>query len=172
MRQFKRSTKLRLATAAGVVGLAAAAVVAEDLYVQRDRLELTNQPSPLADVVEAVPRNARVKVLERTEADWLKVQTAGGKQGYANADALGGQPASGTAVAVNSPQDANAPVGLDVSLAGKGALERDADAYSRQRSYDPAALNRLIAMNQTSDDLAKQWQQFCKDGKVGDYKGK
>jgi len=170
MDKSSKKLRLRLTVAAGLVGMAAAAVIADDLYVQRDVLELTNQPSPLADVVEAVKRNAKVTVVQPPQDNWVKIQTASGKQGYASTDALGPTLASGTAVAENSGQNANAPAALDMTLAGKGALEPDAQNYSRDKNYNQEPLNRLIALNQTSDDMARQWIQFCKDAKVGDYK--
>lgn len=162
MKQTGKSRRRRLvvAMAAAMLGAACLAAAA-DLFVQRDTLDLMDSPGALGNVTATVNQNTKLQELERTDDGWVKVQTPDGKQGYVLADAVGKSPAKAL-VAGNVGSNSGAEMGT--SLAARG-LEPEAENYSRSKSYDKAALNKVIALNKTVND--GQYWQFGKDGKVG-----
>ena len=160
------SPRLVVAAGAGLLAVAlGAAGVGEDRYVRQDRLDVTDSDSVLGTIVDALPKNTKVRVLENNEG-WMKIQSPSGKQGYAPADALSDKADANAPVAV-AEASADSPSGVKLDLAGRG-LQPEAEAYSRSKNYDKTALNRLIALNERSSELATQWKGFCKEGKVGD----
>lgn len=153
--------------AAAVMGSATALVVAEDLFVQPEHADLREGPGRLFDVTTTVNKNSKVTVLERTDDGWIKVQTADGKQGYIFQKQVADKPAGGSGpFAFNVTSDAEASQ-MGTAAAGKG-LEPEAENYAKNKNYNKANLDKVIALNKTVK--GKDWMQFCQDGKVGPAK--
>jgi uncharacterized protein YgiM (DUF1202 family) len=145
----------------------ATVAIAEDLFVQLDQVQLTDGPGQLFDAVATVNRNDKLQVLERTEDGWIKVKTLSGKEGYVFNETVGKQPASGgTSVSVTSDAEARR---LGAAAASKG-IEPEAKQYASAKNYNPAALQRVIDLNARSNEKARKWIAFCKDGNVGPSK--
>jgi uncharacterized protein YgiM (DUF1202 family) len=167
--KFGWSSRTRACAAvfAAVVGGAAGIVLADDLYVQPLKLDVREGPGLLFDPVDSVKKNDKLHVLEKTDDGWFKVQTPGGKQGYVFKESVKSQPAAapGPLAGLNVTSNAEAAE-MSQGAAGKG-LEPETDNYARSKNYDRTALNRVIAMNAPGSQKARDWMQFCKEGKVG-----
>lgn len=146
---------------------APAAVMAEDLYVQLDEVQVTDGPGQLFDAVTTVNKNEKLQVLEKTDDGWFKVKTPSGKEGYVFQETVGKQPAAG-GTSVNATSDAEARR-LGAAAASKG-IEPEAKQYASAKNYDPAALQRVVDLNARSNEKARKWVAFCNDGKVGPSK--
>jgi len=168
-RVFKRGHRMRAAFMAIVIG-SAAVVVAEDLYVQPEKLDVREGPGLLFDPVDTVNRNAKLQVLEKTDDGWIKVQTPGGKQGYVFGKSVGAKPAAGPGPLAGLNLTSNAEASeMSTGAASKG-LEPEAEHYARSKNYSKASLDRVVALNKSVK--GKQWLEFCQQGKVGPAKGK
>ena len=164
MKNRRSRDRVLLAVSAGMVTLAAGVVMAEDLFIQQDRVDLTEEPNPYSAIVQTVPRDTKVQALNR-EDNWVKVQTPQAIQGYVTEDAL-----SKTEIAVAG--NSNAPLHLDETLASKGNLAGEALTYSKDRNYNAEPLKKILKLETGSSELGKRFDQFCKEGHVGKYKGK
>lgn len=158
----------RIGLLAGALGASTAAVIAEDLYVRQDAVDVTEEPGALSDKVTTIPRNQKVQVLQRTDDGWAKIKTPDGKQGYVLADALAAKPDSGRSYEVTGTASGT-KVSANLDLAARG-LEPEAQAYSRDKHYDAAPLLHLQELEGYSKKNNDDWKQFCKDGHVGPYK--
>jgi len=157
--------RLRIGVLVGVVGVGGAALAAESLFVQRDSADVMEGAGPLYDIVESVPKNTKLQVIERNDDGWDKVKTPSGKEGYVLAEALAAQQLGLGNLNPNAQAKAN------LSLASKG-LEPEAEEYSRQKNYNTTSLNHLRDLDRRSSKNAREWEQFCKEGQVGHYKSK
>ena len=157
--------RVRAAVLAAVVCSGSAMVVAEDLFVQPERVDVREGPGLLFDPVDSVGKNAKVTVLERTDDGWIKVQTPAGKQGYIFQKELSDKPpaAPGPLAGLNLTSDAEASQ-MSTGAASKG-LEPEAEGYAANKNYSKVNLDKVVAMNKTVK--GREWLQFCKDGKVG-----
>ena len=78
-------------------------------------------------------------------------------------------PSGGNALtAMNMTSDAEAAQ-MSTGAAAKG-LEPEAEKYARNKNYNKAALDSVVALNKSVKGSA--WMQFCKDGQVGPAKPK
>lgn len=149
---------------AGVIVWAAAVVVAEDLTMQRDQVDVRQGPGLLFDPVTTVGKNTRLQVLERTDDGWIKVQTPDGKQGYVFGESIKPPESRGLFGGITSDAEASK---MSTAAASKG-LEPEAEHYARSKSYSKASLDQVIAVNKSVK--GQQWMKFCQDGKVGPAK--
>lgn len=157
-------TNARWALLTGVIVCAAAVVVAEDLTVQRDQVDVRQGPGLLFDPVTTVGKNTRLQVLERTDDGWIKVQTPDGKQGYVFGESIKPAESGGLFGGITSDAEASQ---MSTAAASKG-LEPEAEQYAHSRSYSKASLDQVIAVNKSVK--GQQWMKFCQDGKVGPAK--
>lgn len=166
--RFLTTQRVRTALLSAVVGSAAAVALAEDLYVQPERLDVREGPGLLFDPVDTIQKNAKVTVLERTDDGWIKIQTPGGKQGYVFQKELASKPppAPGPLAGLSVTSDAEASQ-MGTGAASKG-LEPEAETYAKNKSYSKVNLDKVIAMNKAVK--GKQWMEFCKAGGVGPAK--
>ena len=162
-----RSRRLRAVVLAAVVGGDAAVVVADDLYVQPQKLDVREGPGLLFDPVDSVKKNDKLHILEKTDDGWFKVQTPAGKEGFVFQESVKKQPAAapGPLAGLNVTSDAEATE-MSQGAAGKGR-EPETETYARSKNYNRAALDRVVAMNAPGSQKAKEWMQFCKDGNIG-----
>jgi uncharacterized protein YgiM (DUF1202 family) len=162
--------RVRIALLAAALSSIGAVVVAEDLFVQPERLDVREGPGLLFDPVDSVTKSAKVTVLERTDDGWIKVQTPSGKQGYVFQKELANKPpaAPGPLAGLSVTSDAEASQ-MGTGAAAKG-LEPEAEKYASGKNYSKASLDKVIALNKSVK--GKEWMQFCQDGKVGPAKPK
>jgi uncharacterized protein YgiM (DUF1202 family) len=148
----------------------AGVLLAGDLFVQPDKLDVREGPGLLFDPVESVAKNVKLQELERTDDGWIKVQTPSGKQGYVFKGSVSDKQAAGPGLfsGMQVTSDAEAAQ-MSTGAASKG-LEPEADKYAASKNYNKAGLDSVIAMNKAVK--GKQWVQFCQDGKVGPSKPK
>ncbi|HSU66690.1 MAG TPA: SH3 domain-containing protein [Tepidisphaeraceae bacterium] len=172
MKNPRKSARKRVCAAllSAVVCSTAAVVVAEDLYVQPNRLDVREGPGLLFDPVDSVTKSTKVTVLERTDDGWIKIHTPAGKEGYVFQKELAAKPpaAPGPFAGLNVTSDAEASQ-MGTAAASKG-LEPEAETYAKNKSYSKVNLDKVIAMNKAVK--GKEWMQFCKDGQVGPSKPK
>ncbi|HEY8748605.1 MAG TPA: SH3 domain-containing protein [Tepidisphaeraceae bacterium] len=164
------SSRVKVALMAAVIGTGGALVMAGDLFVQPERLDVREGPGLLFDPVESVTKSVKLQELERTDDGWIKVQTPGGKQGYVFKGSVGDKPPSapGALSAVNMTSDSEAAQ-MSTGAAAKG-LEPEAEKYAANKNYNKAALDKVVAMNKSVKGA--QWMQFCTEGQVGPAKPK
>jgi len=156
--------RARAALLAAVIASGAAIVVAEDLTVQRDQVDVRQGPGLLFDPVETVGKSTRLQVLERTDDGWIKVQMPDGKQGYVFGESIKPAQTGGLFGGITSDAEASQ---MSTAAASKG-LEPEAEHYARSKSYNKASLDQVIATNKSIK--GQQWLKFCQDGKVGPAK--
>lgn len=164
----KRSRWRERAVVWGIIicGLTAG-VVAEDLFVQLGQVQVKSGRGQLFPSVDTVKRNDKLQVLERAADGWIRVRTPSGKEGYVFQKTVGANPTAGqTSVGVSDTEAQN----LAAPAASKG-LEPESKQYASTKNYNPAALNRVTALNEPSDEKANRWTAFCNDGKVGPARG-
>jgi uncharacterized protein YgiM (DUF1202 family) len=162
--------RIRAVVLGAAIASGAALVLAEDLYVQPDRLDVREGPAVLFDPVDAVKKNDKVTVLERTDDGWIKIQTPSGKQGYVFQKELANKPpaAPGPLAGLSVTSDAEASQ-MGTGAAAKG-LEPEAEQYAKSKNYSKVNLDKVIAMNKAVK--GKDWMQFCQNGQVGPGKPK
>ena len=162
--------RLRTVLLAAAMGSSAVLVLAGDLYVQPDKLDVREGPGLLFDPVDTVAKNAKLQEIERTDDGWIKVTTPSGKTGYVFKQSVGDKPAAGpglfSGLAVTSDAEASQ---MSTGAAAKG-LEPEAEKYAANKNYSKAPLDKVIAMNKAVK--GKQWLEFCQEGKVGPAKPK
>jgi hypothetical protein len=166
----RRPGRWRLALLSAAVISSAGILLAGDLYVQPDKLDVREGPGLLFDPVESVAKNAKLQEIERTDDGWIKVTTPSGKQGYVFKGSVSDKQAAGpglfSGMQVTSDSEA---AQMSTGAAGKG-LEPEAEKYAANKNYSKVNLDAVIAMNKTVK--GKQWMQFCQDGSVGPAKPK
>ena len=169
MKRWLGGKRLRIAVLAAAMA-SAAVVVADDLYVQPERLDVREGPGLLFDPVDSVKKSDKVTVLEKTDDGWVKIQTPSGKTGYVYQKELADKPPAGPGplAGLNVTSDSEASQ-MGTAAAAKG-LEPEAENYAASKSYSKANLDRVIALNKTVK--GKEWMQFCQDGQVGPAKPK
>ena len=168
--RISASKRFRVALLTAALSAMGAVVIAEDLYVQPERLDVREGPGLLFDPVDSINKSAKVTVLERTDDGWVKIQTPSGKQGYVFQKELANKPpaAPGFLAGLNVTSDAEASQ-MGTGAAAKG-LEPEAEKYAAGKNYSKVSLDKVIALNKTVK--GKEWMQFCQDGKVGPGKPK
>lgn len=166
----RRPSRWRVAILSAVVISTGGMLLAGDLFVQPDKLDVREGPGLLFDPVESIAKNAKLKELERTDDGWIKVQTPSGKEGYVFKQSVSDKQAGGPGLfsAFQPTSDAEAAQ-MSTGAASKG-LEPEADKYAASKSYSKVNLDAVIAMNKAVK--GKQWVQFCQDGKIGPSKPK
>jgi len=155
----------------GVMG-AFSAALADDVYVQSEKLDVREGPGLLFDPVDSVTRNTKLSVLEKTDDGWFKVQTPTGKQGFVFEQSVANKQISTagsdflSGLIGTSDADAKA---IGTAAAAKG-LEPESQAYAKSKNLSTANLDQVTALNKSVK--GKEWMQFCQDGKVGPGKSK
>ena len=167
MERVGRRRKLIGAALAGVLAASAVAVVADQVVVQRQRLVVREGASLDYDPVETVTKDAKLDVINRAPNGWLHVKTPSGKEGYVFEKSLAGASTDTTLGPVSNSAVAASPENL---AAGKGALEPEAQQYASAKTYNTASLNAVIAANHAPAVRGKNYDEFCKTGKVGPYR--
>jgi len=162
--------RIKVLLAAAVLSAGGGLVFAGDLFVQPERLDVREGPGLLFDPVESVAKSAKLAELERTDDGWIKVRTLSGKEGYVFRGSVGDKPPSGSnpLTAMNMTSDAEAAQ-MSTGAAAKG-LEPEAEKYAKNKNYNKAALDSVVALNKSVKGAT--WMQFCKDGHVGPAKPK
>jgi uncharacterized protein YgiM (DUF1202 family) len=162
--------RVRVALLAAAFSSIGAIVVAEDLYVQPEHLDVREGPGLLFDPVDSVSKSAKVTVLERTDDGWVKIHTANGKEGYVFQKELADKPPAGPGplAGLNVTSDAEASQ-MGTGAAAKG-LEPEAEKYASGKNYSKVSLDQVMALNKSVK--GKEWMQFCQDGKIGPAKPK
>jgi uncharacterized protein YgiM (DUF1202 family) len=162
--------RIRVVLTSAVLAAGSGLVFGGDLFVQPERLDVREGPGLLFDPVESVNKSAKLQELERTDDGWIKVKTPSGKEGYVFNKSVGDKPPSGgnALTAMNMTSDAEAAQ-MSTGAAAKG-LEPEAEKYARNKNYNKAALDSVVALNKSVK--GSTWMQFCKDGRVGPAKPK
>jgi uncharacterized protein YraI len=159
MRRGKR--KLVMICAWTAAALAGGAVLAEDVWVQSESVDIRAGKGAVYPVVATASKGAKLSVIAH-EGKWLQVQ-AGDKPGYVFETAISASKVDGggNLLANMEPSDST---NMSSGAAAKGLTE-DADQYARSKNMDPKAMNRLIDYRKKIDP--KDWEKFTAEGKVG-----
>ena len=136
------------------------AIRAEEVTL-KNQVDLLDDKTAAGDVVETVPRDAKLQVIGR-EDKWVHVKAADGKDGWISeavlsANAGGGLDLSGL---LGGSQGSE----MSSAAAGKG-FDDSVETYARNKSYSKAGLDRMIAIRKSVKGA--DWRQFVKDGGVG-----
>lgn len=146
--------------AACVLGAATAVVVAEQKTVKRPRAEVLDAKGSAGDVIETVPRDGSLEVLNR-ESPWVKVRTATGKVGYVT-DAVF-EPISASPDLLGSTAGKNASP-TEASAAGKG-WDPEVEGYVSSNHLNRKGLEEMEKMR--AECRGKPMREFQKAGKLG-----
>ena len=169
-RRSPRAVRWRVAVVSAALISSAGMLIAGDLYVQPDKLDVRDGPGLLFDPVETVAKNAKLQEIERTDDGWIKVNTPSGKQGYVFKGSVSDKQAAGPGLLSGFQVTSDAEAAqMSTGAASKG-LEPEAEKYGASKNYSKTNLDAVIAMNKAVK--GKQWAQFCQDGKVGPSKPK
>ncbi len=150
-----RKTYLIAALAFALIG---AAPDAQQMYSQRDDLQILDAPDIAGVPLEIVEMNTLLLVQTDTER-WMQVETPSGVVGWVLNSALGAEEASDAGgltnvLALSSPT-------LDTAAAGRGVLSAGAEQYASNNNYDPAILDQMF---EARIRARGQWRNFVRDG--------
>lgn len=159
MRSPRRKYPILLAWLAAA--LAAGAVVADDVWIQSEKVDIRAGKGAVYPVVATAQKGAQLAVIAR-EGKWLKVQ-AGDQTGYVYETATSASKVDGGGNLLANVDNGSAS-NLSSGAAAKGLTE-DADHYAHDKNMDPALMNRLIDFRKHIDP--KDWEKFTTEGKIG-----
>lgn len=142
-----------------VVGAVAGVVGAETVAIKRP-LDVLDGKAGTADIVETVERNQTLDVLGR-EGNWVRVRTAGGKQGFVPQAALADS--QGAGLDLSTITGGPSASEMSAGAAGKGFNEVDQYASSHNLSQD--GLHRMIQLRNSVNSA--DFRKFTQEGNVG-----
>jgi outer membrane lipoprotein SlyB len=159
---MKSKPRVRWMIAAAVLGISTTAAMAEDAAVKFNQAKVFTEKSVASDTVISLTKGEKVQVLAR-EGAWAKI-SAGGKQGWISANAVGDPKGkSGFAGLGEVAGKVSGSESASGSAAGKGGLP--SEQWAQSKNLSRAGLQRMMALRDTVG--GSEIKTFDIDGNVG-----
>jgi hypothetical protein len=167
MMVFFKNRRRMLQVAAGCLTIGTVGVgivLAQDLYVSREYVEIWGGESSMYPLVAKADKGAKLTVVEE-DGDWLKVQY-NGQMGYVYKDAVSKNPVQVDYSGLAKGGGGSESTGASAAAAGKGFTPTD---FASAKGLSEEPLKKLEA-NVAADVKPPEFKKFEADGKIGDAK--